>query len=393
MRLALILAVGLYNSASVQGSRLCVTLYALSLGAPSWLVGTLVALYYVLPIFAGLAIGRLIDRVGAGRVLAACGASSLASFLLPFALPGYASLAVAACLAGIAFVAVSVAANVVVPQIGGSEDHTRNFSWYALASAAGMAVGPLIAGFGIDHVGHRLTFGLLSVIPIAMLSVLYAARRLLPAAVPRKQASQGSLVDLVRAPGVPVPLIGGSLAPIVLDLFFFVVPLHATQIGLSASTIGSILGFSSGCSMATRVVLPRIARHVKEWTLVAASFTGTGLFLTLVPLAGGTPMLLVLAMFAGFSTGVSAPMVLVVLYNSLPKGRQGELLGVRAVLLSAGQMAAPSLVGAVSGLTGLAPVVALLGASVMGYGWLARREGLRVANDTNDADGGESKSG
>lgn len=379
MKLALILAVGIYNAASVQGSRLCVTLYALSLGAPSWLVGTLVALYYVLPIFAGLAIGRMIDRAGAGRVLAFCGASSLASFLLPLALPGYASLAVSACLAGVSFVAVSVAANVIVPQMGGPDDHTRNFSWYALASSAGMAVGPLIAGFGIDHVGHRLTFGLLGFVPLAMLSVLYGAWRLLPAAVPRKQASQGSLVDLVRAPGVPVPLIGSALAPIVLDLFFFVVPLHATRIGLSASTIGSILGFSSGCSMAMRVVLPRVARHVREWTLVAASFAGTGLVLALVPFTGGTPFLLVLAMFAGFSTGVSAPMVLVVLYNSLPQGRQGELLGVRAMLISAGQMAAPSVVGAVGGVTGLAPVVALLGAAVMGYGWMARREGVRVA--------------
>ncbi len=388
MKLALILAIGLYNAASVQGSRLCITLYALSLGAPSWLVGTLVALYYVLPIFAGLAIGRMIDRTGAGRMLAVCGSLTLASFLLPLALPGYASLAVSACLAGISFVAVSVAANVIVPQMGGPEDHTRNFSWYALASSAGMASGPLIAGFGIDHVGHRLTFGLLCIVPLAMLSVLYAARHLLPEAVPRKQASKGSITELVRAPGVPVPLIGGALAPIVLDLFFFVVPLHATHIGLSASTIGTILGFSSGCSMAMRVVLPRIARRVKDWTLVAASFAGTGFFLALVPLADGTPWLLVLAMGAGFSTGVSAPMVLTVLYNSLPQGRQGELLGVRAMLLSAGQMAAPSMVGVVSGVTGLAPVVALLGAAVMGYGWMARREGIRVAGVNS---GGESR--
>ena len=377
MKLALILAVGLYNAASVQGSRLCVTLYALSLGAPSWAVGALVALYYVLPIFIGLAIGRQIDRAGTGPVIASCGIATTASFLLAFAVPGIPILAVSACLAGVAFVAVSVAANVMVPMMGAPEERTRNYSWYALASSAGMAAGPLIAGFGIDHVGHRFTFLLLAVLPLTMLAVLYAGWRSVPRAAPRSHAPAGRLRDLVRAPGVPVPLIGSALAPVVLDLFFFVVPLYGTSLGLSASTIGIILGCCSGASVGLRVVLPLLARHLNEWSLVAASFTLSGLMLALVPLAGGTPLLIAIALVAGLGMGISAPMILVVLSKSLPDGRQGEHLGVRAVMLSVGQMVAPSLVGVLSGLAGLAPVVAVMGLGVMAYGWRATREGRR----------------
>ena len=377
MKLAIILTVGLYNAASVQGSRLCVTLYALSLGAPSWLVGSLAALYYVLPIFVGLAIGRAIDRAGTGPTVATCGILTLLSYLIPLAFPGLATLAISACLAGVSFVSVSVAANVLVPKMGGPEETTRNYSWYALASSGGMAVGPLISGFGIDHVGHRATFALLTVVPLVMLSVLYAGWRMMPPASPRNLASVGRLRDLVRMPGVPVSLIGAAMAPVVLDLFFFVVPLYATSIGLSASTIGTVLGVFAGASVSVRLLLPVFARFARPWTLVAGSFAMSGFMLGLMPLAGGTPMLIAFSILAGISTGVSAPMVLTVLAKTMPEGRQGEILGLRAILLSCGQMAAPALVGALSGLAGLAPVVGVMGLGVMYYGWQARREGRR----------------
>ena len=377
MKLALILVIGLYNAASVQGSRLCVTLFALSLDAPSWLVGSLAALYYVLPIFLGLAIGRAIDRAGTGPTVATCGALSLLSYLIPLLMPGLVSLAISACLAGVSFVAVSVAANVMVPKMGSPEDTSRNYAWYALASSVGMAVGPLISGFGIDHVGHRFTFALLTVIPLVMLVVLYAGWRMMPAAAARNLVSSGRLRDLARSPGVPVPLVGAALAPVVLDLFFFVVPLYGTSIGLSASTIGVVLGVFSGASVSVRLLLPVFARFTRPWTLVAGSFAMSGFMLGLMPLASGTPMLIAFSVLAGVSTGVSAPMVLTVLAKTLPEGRQGELLGVRAILQSFGQMAGPALVGALSGLAGLAPVVGVMGLGVMYYGWQARREGLR----------------
>ena len=377
MKLALILVIGLYNAASVQGSRLCVTLFALSMDAPSWLVGSLAALYYVRPIFLGLAIGRAIDRAGSGPTVATCGTLTLLSYLVPLAFPGFVSLAVSACLAGASFVAVSVAANVMVPRMGGPEETTRNYSWYGLASSAGMAVGPLISGFGIDHVGHRATFALLTVVPLGMLAVLYAGWRRMPPVSTRHRESAGRLRDLVRSPGVPVPLIGAAMAPVVLDLFFFVVPLYATSIGLSASTIGLVLGIFSGASVSVRFLLPVFARFARPWTLVAGSFAMSGFMLGLVPLAGGTPMLIAFSVLAGISTGVSAPMVLTALAKTLPEGRQGELLGVRAVLISCGQTGAPALVGALSGLAGLAPVVGVMGLGVMYYGWQARREGRR----------------
>ncbi len=377
MKLALILVVGVYNMASIQGGRLSVTLFALSLGAESWEVGGLVALYYMLPIFMGLAIGRQIDRAGVGVALAACGIASAASFLLPFALPGLVSLALSACLAGMACVGASVAANVMVSILGGPEDRTRNYSWFALASSAGAAIGPLIAGYGIDHMGHRLNFLLLSGIPLVMLVVLFAGRRLFPRASAIREPSTASLLALVRAPGILLPLFGSALAPVVLDLFFFVVSLYGASIGLSASTIGIILGCCSGASIGLRFVLPLLARYMREWTLVAMAFGLSGLMLMMVPLANGVPMLVVIALIAGMGMGVSAPMVLVVLSKSLPEGRAGELLGVRAVMLSVGQTAAPALVGLLGGIVGLVPVVAALGLGVMAYGWQAQKEGRR----------------
>jgi MFS family permease len=374
VKVLFILIISSCATSLLQGSRLTVMLFALSLEARPLTVGLLSALYTVLPVFVGLAIGRAVDRLGTIRPLLLCGVMSIGGHLLPFAFPQLWSLALSAGIIGLAFITMSICLNAAVPQMGSAEERTSLYAWYALGSSLGMAYGPLLSGFGIEHLGHRAAFLLLMLTPVILLATLAWGRRFCPPAVPRTAHAAARLRDVLREPGVPIPLLGSAMAPVVLDLFFFALPLYANGIGISASAIGIILGSSSLSAMAVRALLPLLVARLPAWTMVASSFATTGTILVLLPHSPGTPMLIVLAVLAGISTGVSAPIVISLLYSSLPQGRQAEVLGVRAVMMSGGQAVVPTLVGGLSAVVGLAPVLAICGAGIILFGWRAYQE-------------------
>ena len=101
----------------------------------------------------------------------------------------------------------------------------------------------MIAGFAIDWIGYRGTFLLLAGSALAALAVLLAK----PYDIPLQQHVEAHdrkkrLTDLLRAPTMRrVFIVSGSLS-MAWDLFSFVVPIHGSHIGLSASKIGLILG-------------------------------------------------------------------------------------------------------------------------------------------------------
>lgn len=374
MKVLFILVISACATANLQGSRLTVTLFALALDAQPLTVGLLSALYSLLPIFVGLSIGRAVDRYGPGKPLVLCGIVAMAGYLMPFAVPQLWSLAVSAGLVGLTFITMSICLNAAVPQMGSAAERTGLYAWYALGSSLGMAAGPLLSGFGIEHLGHRATFLLLNVTPIVLLISIALGGRFFPARVAHETRATGGLREVLRTPGVRIPLAGSALAPVVLDLFFFAVPLYANSIGIGASTIGIILGSSSMAAMTVRAFLPLLVKRLPAWTMVAATFATTGAVIMLLPHSPGTPMLMALAIVAGLSTGVSAPIVISLLYGTLPQGRQAEVLGVRAVLMSSGQALVPTFVGGLSAVLGLGPVLGVCGAAIVFFGCLSYRQ-------------------
>ena len=63
----MLIALAIVNHSVLSGSRVTVSLYALSIGASPLVVGTLMGLYAFLPIWLSVAAGRLSDRVGVRR--------------------------------------------------------------------------------------------------------------------------------------------------------------------------------------------------------------------------------------------------------------------------------------------------------------------------------------
>jgi len=354
------------------GSRITVSLSAISQGASPLTIGVLMALYALIPMLLAVHAGRLVDRVGAFRPIAISGALVAAGIVLPCIFPGMAALYASSTLAGTAFMMQHIALNNVIGNIGPASDRPVNFSWFALGYSVSGFIGPLLAGFAIDLGGHGAAFLLLA-LPPALGTTLLLWKRGVPERPPvaRDEAAQHRVTDLLRNPRLlPVFLFSGLLAS-GWDMYTFVIPIYATRIGLSPSTIGIIMSSFALATFVVRLAMPSLARRLSEWTVVCTALLIAGTAYSLFPLVTQVPLLIALSFLLGLGLGCAQPMIMAALYAASPPGRQGEVVGMRTTMINASQTFMPLAFGAVGTALGMAPILWTMAVALLAGSWLA----------------------
>ena len=96
MNVYLILLVVLCNVICLRASRIMVSLFAIELGAPQYLIGVMIGLYALFPALLAVYAGRLSDRKGPHLPMLGGSAGAVAGMLIPFAVPTMPALAVSA---------------------------------------------------------------------------------------------------------------------------------------------------------------------------------------------------------------------------------------------------------------------------------------------------------
>jgi predicted MFS family arabinose efflux permease len=318
--------------------------------------------------------GRLVDRAGAFRPIAIGGAVMTLAMVAPFASHALPVLFLSAAVVGSAFMLQHIALNHVIGNIGDPADRPVNFSWFALGYSISGFLGPLLAGFAIDLVGHDAAFLLLAVPPAAGTALLLHRRGVPPpAAEHRPEAGTRSVVDLLRNPRLlPVFLFSGLLAS-GWDLYTFVIPIYGTQIGLSASTIGIVMASFALATFLVRLIMPSMARRLSPWAVISTALAVAGAAYSLFPLAHQVTPLIALSFLLGLGLGCAQPMVMAALYAASPPGRQGEVVGVRTTMLNTSTTFMPLAFGAVGTALGISTVFWAVAALLLAGGWLAGR--------------------
>ena len=156
------------------------------------------------------------------------------------------------------------------------------------------------------------------------------------------------------------------------DIYAFAIPVHGTQIGLSASQIGIVMGAFAAATFAVRLAMPLIAQRVKPWSLLAASLFIAGTSFAAIPFTASVGVLMALMFLLGLGLGAPQPMVLTLLHESAPDGRAGEALGLRTTLINTSQTVMPLVFGAVGIAVGMAPLFLAMAATLFAGGVFAR---------------------
>jgi predicted MFS family arabinose efflux permease len=375
--LALLVATTILAHAAFNGSRLTLSLNALSLNASPLAVGVMMSLFAALPMVLGIVSGRLVDRIGVRRPLIGGTALLAACVALPGVVPAFAVLYVAAAGIGTAFMLFHIAVQHAVGAGSSEADRKANFGWLALGFSISNFVGPTSAGFMIDHIGHRATFLVLALAALGALSLIAWRRHVfVDNRGTAKAADTRNALQLLREPELRRVFLVTAMLASAWDLFVFVMPIYGTEIGLSASTIGMILGSFALATIVIRVALPWISRHVRDWPMITATFVIASSAYALFPLVGTVPLLAAISFLLGLGLGSTQPSIMSLLYAKAPPGRAGEAVGVRSVVLNASHTVLPLAFGGVGAALGMAPIFWTMSGALAGGAFMANRRRL-----------------
>ena len=356
MSIHVALALSLLNMPTMRAGRVVLALYALDLGAAPLTVGLLAASFSIFPALLSWPAGRLVDRFGSRWVLTIGALGGGLGMLIPFFVPGLTAIFFAAAANGLSLAIYNVSLQNLVGLLSTPQNRTQSFSNYSLTNSIGSFVGPLIAGFGIQHGGHAATCLALAVMSLLPLVALAILGRRMPHGAGRKPRSDTSIRGMLRARGVGRTLATSSLLQSGQDLFQFYVPVYAHGIGLSASAIGVVLAMNSAAAFVVRLVLPRLIARFNEGRVLAGAFLGGAAAFMLLPFFTGAVTLAMIAFAFGLGMGCGQPIVTMQMFTNSAEGRSGEALGLRMTVNHLTRVVGPVLFGVIGSSFGLAAV-------------------------------------
>src|SRR6195256_1734660 len=352
-----VILLSVLSSIAYRGSKVLVSLDALHLGANSFMVGVLVALYAVFPLLLAVYAGRISDRIGVRYPILLGSVGITAALSLPALHEGLFTLFLCPTLIGLGQIFFHVSIHNAVGSPGGAAERAKNFSTFSLGASVATFIGPSLAGFTIDTLGFRPTFVVLALISLAVVLLALAFPRLVP---PRgehhDEREKRRALDLLKEAPLRRTLIMSGVALTGIELFSFYMPVYGQSIGLSATRIGLVLSSYAAAAFVVRLLMQKLVRRFTEAGVLTGSlFIATATY-ALFPFLSGIPMLVLTAFLLGLGLGSAQPLTIMLTYHHAPPGRSGEALGMRLTVNKITQISIPLVFGGIGAVFGLAPV-------------------------------------
>jgi len=359
--------------ACMATTRVTASLWVLDQGYGEASVGMLLSLFAVAPIGLALWAGRLADRHGLHRPVGVAVTLAFVGALLALAVQQLWAIAIGCLLCGgavaMAGVAVQREAGLMADEPG---DLKRIFGWMALGPALSNALSPVVAGLLIDLSGMTAAFCLAAALPL----LAWTLARQVPRNAPKvysKSFREPAAWDLFRLPAYRRLLIVNLALSAGWDAHSFVVPVVGHARGLSASSIGLVLGCFAAAATAVRLAIVRFADNIDE----ARALRGAMVVATLTFMAyawlPGTAGLMVGSALLGMALGSVQPMILAMLHRATPPERHGQALGLRMLTVNGATVAMPVGFGLLAAATALAAPMWLMAGALLLAQWPARR--------------------
>lgn len=358
----------------MAGVRVAAPLQALHDGRSTWDVGVLMALFAAGPIVFALQAGRLADRHGYHHPLRLAVALCVTGALVATVSQHYAALCVAALLTGTGANTGMITIQRSAGRMAGSPaERIRVFSWLGLAPALANVVGPVAAGFLIDHAGFRAAFGVLTALPLVALAWARFVEREAARAPQAAERPRRAAWGLLQSPQLRRLLLVNWLLSASWDMHGFVLPVLGHERGMSASAIGSILGLFAFAVAAVRLLVPVLAHRLRESQVLVGAMLCTAAVLGVYPLVHAVWGMAVCAVLLGLALGSVQPMIMSTLHHITPHERHGEAIALRSMAINFSSTTMPLLFGVGGAALGAGALFWLMGAAVGAGSLQARR--------------------
>src|SRR6266705_87056 len=227
MSVYFVILLSVLSSIAYRGSKVLVSLEALQLGANSFMVGVLAALYAVFPLLLAVYAGRISDRIGVRYPILLGSIGITAGLVLPALHDGLIMLFLCPTLIGLGHIFFHVSIHNAVGSICGAAERAKNFRTFSLGASVATFIGPSLAGFSIDALGFRPTFVALAGISVVVVLLALAFPRMVP---PRGEAHDEKhkrrALDLLKEAPLRRTLIMSGVTLTGIELFSFYMPVY-----------------------------------------------------------------------------------------------------------------------------------------------------------------------
>ncbi|MFM2083911.1 MAG: hypothetical protein RLY95_729, partial [Pseudomonadota bacterium] len=330
----------------MAGMRLAAPLWALDAGYSPLVVGVLLAGFALTQVFLALPAGRFAEAYGLKRPVRWSIAASTLGALMATVYPHIVTISLAALLVGGATGSTVIALQRHVGRtVTGQTELKQAFSWLSLGPAFANFIGPVTAGFLIDHGGFQVAFFAMATFPLIMWLWMRNTREAILAVAPTS-AVKNRVWDLIKEPMLRRVLLVNWFLSACWDVHTFVVPILGHDRGYSASTIGFILGAFAVSAAAVRGLIPFFAERVTEWKVIVGAMLVSSAIFGVYPFLPNPWIMTLFSIVLGFALGSVQPMIMSALHRITPDARQGEALALRLMVINASSVAMPMLFGA-----------------------------------------------
>jgi MFS family permease len=330
-------------------------------------IGLTVAAYAAFSLLLAIPGGRLIDRVGLMRVLAAS-AVGMALVGVGYALATTPNQVLALQAAGgVAELGVWLALQALVSHAGSGETLTRQLSLFSLAWGVGLAVGPAIgAGIygaeGFAPLGVVYGGGALLVLVAAALAP-YRGRE---ASTSEEQGPPLGIVRSTRAimsrPAVKGVLLASFVALYVQAIRMSFYPLFLRRQGLALSEIGLILSLMGVASIAVRLPLTALLRWLGAGRVLVYSMWLAVIGMAITPWLGSVWAFAIAAVAVGVGYGVNPVVTVELMAHDTEPRERGLAMGLRVTSNRLAQISQPVVFGVLASAFSVAAAFPVSGA-------------------------------
>lgn len=352
------------------GLRPMVTYRAIDLGATTGQIGLLAGAFGGVSLLVAIPIGRLLDRIGAGRgtvygILIEVFGAFIGLFAVNFQI-----LFLAATIMGLGHVTAMPGHSMYIAINWPTEKLTSMYNNYATAVSVGQAIGSPAAIFaGTMFVAHAtsgstvnsvagltvaLLFGLMALPAAWMLREAKGAHALKhpPRNRLERKADGAARKQAGQTKGTWAIMLTSAIVVAAQDVLITFLPVWAVSKSVSANTVAVLLASRAIFTLFIRLFSTRLVAQFGRKAVLISSIVSGCLGFVLLPFVGGS-LSFISMFFLGIGLGIAQPITLVMLMDQVDPSSRGAALGLRMFGHRLGQLALPLAMGGVANLGGL----------------------------------------
>lgn len=359
-------AVGIYGGGIFFGvmsvAQPFFTLYAEALGASTALIGFIVTLRALVPMFIAMPIGQMIDTLGPMKMTKIGCLLLIVSLAMTSFSTTLPILAISQVLLGTSMIIMASSLQVLASD--GEQDkelRNKNINRFSMWNSVGSMAGPLLGGLVVSQMGssvwsYRSAF-LASLIVCALCYVLIMLIR-----TPGNSGTRGktkelfqpkemlnsyvSGIHLTRHRGVQFGLVGTFLIMFIQALYASFIPLYLNNQGYSAFVISAVISLLGLSGLVSRFLLGRLMKLAALETILIFAGCIASACLIFIPVASLHLIgIAALTFLLGSSIGMNLPVTIMIMVEETKETERGKVLGLRLLTNRLSQMTAPAMFG------------------------------------------------